>query len=299
MNRETVVPVQAGWLYLVLDILCVLILIALFIVGTSGLDGKGVGPEMGTRCMWMLVPFVFLVIFLSAGFFMLQPNEAAVLLLFGKYVGTVKQEGFCWTNPFYRKMKISLRLRNLNGERLKVNDHAGNPIEIAAVIVWRVRDTFAAFFEVNDYIGYVQTQSESALRHLSSAYPYDNWEDERSISLRANIDEVSVALEQELQTRLDKAGVEVLEARLSHLAYASEIAEAMLRRQQASAIIAARQKIVEGAVGMVHMALEMLKQEKVVDLDEERKAAMVSNLLVILCSENHAQPVVNAGTLYH
>ncbi len=299
MDRETVVRVQEGWLYLVLDLFCALILIALFITGASGLDGKGVGPEMGARCMWMLIPFVFLVVFLSAGFFMLQPNEAAVLLLFGRYVGTVKQEGFCWTNPFYRKMKISLRLRNLNGERLKVNDHAGNPIEIAAVIVWRVRDTFAAFFEVNDYIGYVQTQSESALRHLSSAYPYDNWEDERSISLRANIDEVSEALEQELQTRLDKAGVEVLEARLSHLAYASEIAEAMLRRQQASAIIAARQKIVEGAVGMVRMALDMLESEKVVDLDDERKAAMVSNLLVILCSENHAQPVVNAGTLYH
>jgi len=238
-------------------------------------------------------------ILISIGFFILQPNQAAVLLLFGRYVGTAKSEGFRWANPFYTKKKISLRLRNLNGDKLKVNDKAGNPIEIAAVVVWKVRDTFAACFEVDDYIDYVETQSESALRHLTSAYPYDSWDDEEKITLRGDIDEVSTALEKELQERLHKAGVEVLEARLSHLAYAPEIAEAMLRRQQASAIIAARQKIVEGAVGMVRMALEMLNAENVVALDDERKASMVSNLLVVLCGETNAQPVVNAGTLYH
>ena len=223
-----------------------------------------------------------------------------MLVLFGKYIGTVKKNGYWWVNPFANKRKISLRAHNLNTEKLKVNDHAGNPIEIAAVIVWRVRDTFAACFEVENYVEYVNLQSESALRHLASAYPYDSWEEEDSnaISLRGNIDVVSAALERELQDRLDKAGVEVVEARLSHLAYAPEIAGAMLQRQQASAIIAARQKIVEGAVGMVQMALEKLARDEVVELDPERRAHMVSNLLVVLCGEREAHPVINAGSLY-
>jgi len=230
----------------------------------------------------------------------LAPNQAGVLVLFGKYIGTVKKNGYWWVNPFANKRKISLRAHNLNTEKLKVNDHAGNPIEIAAVIVWRVRDTFAACFEVENYVEYVNLQSESALRHLASAYPYDSWEEEDSnaISLRGNIDVVSAALERELQDRLDKAGVEVVEARLSHLAYAPEIAGAMLQRQQASAIIAARQKIVEGAVGMVQMALEKLARDEVVELDPERRAHMVSNLLVVLCGEREAHPVINAGSLY-
>lgn len=223
-----------------------------------------------------------------------------MLVLFGKYIGTVKKNGYWWVNPFANKRKISLRAHNLNTEKLKVNDHAGNPIEIAAVIVWRVRDTFAACFEVENYVEYVNLQSESALRQLASAYPYDSWEEEDSnaISLRGNIDVVSAALERELQDRLDKAGVEVVEARLSHLAYAPEIAGAMLQRQQASAIIAARQKIVEGAVGMVQMALEKLARDEVVELDPERRAHMVSNLLMVLCGEREAHPVINAGSLY-
>jgi len=250
-------------------------------------------------CLIILGPFTLVAAFLTTlGFIVLPPNEASVLLLFGRYIGTIKSEGFWWANPFYTKRKISLRLRNLNGEKLKVNDNSGNPIEIAAVVVWKVEDTFAACFEVDDYNDYVTTQSESAIRHLASAYPYDSWEDEAAISLRAHIDEVSEALEKELQERLQKAGVRVLEARLSHLAYAPEIAEAMLKRQQASAIISARQKIVEGAVGMVRMALDLLSAEKVVDLDDERRATMVSNLLVVLCAETNVQPVVNTGTLY-
>ena len=240
-----------------------------------------------------------ILIVLWTGLLALQPNESAVLLLFGAYRGTARTDGLRWVNPFYRKMKISLRARNLNGEKLKVNDKAGNPIEIAAVVVWKVKDTFAACFEVEDYEDYVTTQSESAIRHLATAYPYDAWdEEEQTISLRGDIDTVSTDLERELQDRLCKAGVEVEEARLSHLAYAPEIAGAMLQRQQASAIIAARQKIVEGAVGMVQMALAQLREEQILDLDEERKANMVSNLLVVLCSEQNAQPVLNAGSLY-
>jgi len=298
MNREIEVQVKSGWPMLVLDIVLHLALIGLIVwavlhtVHHQALTWTGLGLFIGAG-----LDLIALVL-VSVGFFILQPNEAGVLLLFGKYVGTARREGFCWANPFYTKKKISLRLRNLNGAKVKVNDKAGNPIEIAAVVVWKVENTFAAFFEVDDYNSFVTIQSESAIRHLASSYPYDSWEDEHAVSLRGHIDEVSHSLERELQERLDKAGVRVLEARLSHLAYAPEIAEAMLRRQQATAIIAARQKIVEGAVGMVRMALEQLRAENVISLDEERKAAMVSNLLVVLCSESHVQPVVNAGTLY-
>jgi len=238
------------------------------------------------------------LLILWCGFFTLQPNTAAVLLLFGEYKGTARRPGFNWANPFYKKLRISLRARNLNSEKLKVNDQRGNPIEIAAVVVWRVHDTALAIFDVDDYTHYVQIQSESAIRHLASSYPYDATEDHQ-LSLRGSMDEVSKALQCELQERLGKAGVVVDEARLSHLAYAPEIAGAMLRRQQAEAVVAARTRIVEGAVGMVQMALAHLERDKIVELDGERKAAMVSNLLVVLCGDQSVHPVVNAGTLYN
>jgi regulator of protease activity HflC (stomatin/prohibitin superfamily) len=236
-------------------------------------------------------------VFSCCGHFTLQPNEGRVLILFGDYRGTVRESGFHWTNPLYTKRRISLRARNLNGEKLKVNDKRGNPIEIAAVVVWRVQDTFAACFDVENYEAYVHIQSESAVRHLASSYAYDHGE-EHELTLRSSVDEVCVALQKELQERGAKAGVVIDEARLTHLAYAPEIAGVMLRRQQAEAIIDARQKIVHGAVSMVKMALKDLAEQGVVQLDEERKATMVSNLLVVLCGEKDAQPIVNAGTLY-
>jgi len=232
-----------------------------------------------------------------AGLFMVHPNEAKVLQLFGKYVGTTHDPGLKWANPFYAKTAVSTRVRNFESSKLKVNDNRGSPIEIAAVVVWKVFDTAEALFEVDDYEEFVQIQSESALRNLSTTYPYEPHEGEGT-ALRSHPAEIAQALRQEIQDRLDTAGVTVIEARISHLAYASEIANAMLRRQQASAIIAARTQIVRGAVGMVEMALEELKQKSVVELDEERKAAMVSNLLVVLCGEEAATPVVNTGTLY-
>jgi regulator of protease activity HflC (stomatin/prohibitin superfamily) len=237
------------------------------------------------------------VVFVVVGFFIVQPNQAKILTLFGRYVGTERRNGMYWTNPLTVRKNVSLRIRNFNSERLKVNDQSGNPIEIAAVIVWRVVDTARAIFDVEDYAEFVAIQSETALRHLASQYPYDNYE-ERGMSLRGNADEVAEALGRELATRLRHAGVEVLEARLSHLAYSPEIAGAMLQRQQASAIIAARAQIVQGAVGMVQMALRELDDQNIVQLDEERKAQMVSNLLVVLTSERGTQPIVNAGSLY-
>ena len=231
------------------------------------------------------------------GFFTLQPNEARVLILFGDYRGTVRTSGWHWTNPLNNKFRISLRARNLEGEKLKVNDKRGNPIEIAAVVVWRVQDTAEAVFDVQHYEQYVKVQSESAVRHLASQYVYDHGE-ENEITLRSNWEEVAGALQKELQERGAKAGVVIDEARLTHLAYAPEVAGLMLRRQQAEAIIAARQKIVHGAVSMVQMALRELTEKEVVQLDEERKATMVSNLLVVLCGEHDAQPIINAGTLY-
>ena len=232
------------------------------------------------------------------GFFMVAPNEAQVLQLFGRYVGTAREPGLRWANPFYGKRKVSVRVRNFETPKLKVNDNHSNPIEIAAVVVWRVVDTAEAMFEVDDYKNYVGVQSESALRSLATGYPYDAHASSQQ-SLAGNTAEVSEKLKDEIQERLGKAGVEVIEARISHLAYAQEIAAAMLQRQQASAIVAARYKIVEGAVGMVEHALEMLSKGKIVELDDERKAAMVSNLLVVLCSDRHAQPVVNTGTLHN
>ena len=231
------------------------------------------------------------------GLFTVAPNEGQVLQLFGAYRGTAKDEGLRWANPFYTKKRISLRVRNFESARLKVNDTDGNPIEIAAIVVWKVVDTAEAVFEVDDYENYVKVQSEAAVRNLATHYPYDA-HIEGHLSLRGSTDEVAKRLRHEIQDRLAKAGVEVIEARISHLAYAPEIAAAMLRRQQAGAIIAARQKIVEGAVGMVEMALDLLSRSERVKLDEERKAAMVSNLLVVLCADREAQPVVNTGTLY-
>jgi len=231
------------------------------------------------------------------GFFVVNPNEGRVLQLFGAYKGTVPTPGLRWASPFYTKKQVSLRVRNFESAKLKVNDLDGNPVEIAAVVVWRVVDTAEAMFEVEDFENYVKVQTESAIRNLASRYPYDSHDDEK-VSLRGNTAAVAGELKREIQDRLAKAGVEVIEARISHLAYAPEIAAVMLRRQQAAAIIAARTRIVEGAVGMVDMALERLSKSNLVQLDEERKAAMVSNLLVVLCSDREAQPVVNTGTLY-
>lgn len=249
---------------------------------------------------WQTVAAVLANIFIAilwAGLFMVNPNQAKVLQLFGKYVGTVREPGLRWANPLYWKTRVSTRVRNFETGKLKVNDSRGSPIEIAAVVVWKVFDTAEAIFEVDDYEEFVHIQSESALRNLSTTYPYEPHEGE-AIALRSHPADIANALREEIQERLEEAGVSVIEARISHLAYAPEIAHAMLRRQQASAIIAARNQIVSGAVGMVQMALNKLTAEKIVDLDEERKAAMISNLLVVLCSEDSTQPVVNTGSLY-
>lgn len=242
---------------------------------------------------------IMLAVFILTGLIVLNPNESAVLVLFGQYQGTIKANGFFWVNPFYVKKKISLRARNLNRDPIKVNDKLGNPIMIGCVLVWRVRDTFKAAFEVDDYAHFVDIQSESATRKLAGHYAYDNFDDEQQeISLRAGGEEVHLALEHELAERLSMAGIEVLEARISYLAYASEIAGAMLRRQQATAVVAARTKIVEGAVSMVELALDHLSKKHIIELDEDKKASMVSNLMVVLCSDKDTTPVVNTGTLH-
>jgi hypothetical protein len=288
MGHEKQVDTSDGWRMIGRTIMAFLGAVALLVV-----FGFIESIIMLLGAIFLLLTFALLV----AGFFTVQPNESKVLTLFGAYVGTVRQSGLQWANPFFCKRKVSLRLHNLNGERLKVNDKRGNPIEIAAVVVWRVEDTFQASFDVENYDAYVHIQSESAVRHLASSYAYDHGE-EHEQTLRSSVDEVSGALQKELQERMAKAGVVVDEARLTHLAYAPEIAGVMLRRQQAEAIIDARQKIVHGAVSMVKMALHDLAEQEVVQLDEERKATMVSNLLVVLCGEKDAQPVINAGTLY-
>jgi regulator of protease activity HflC (stomatin/prohibitin superfamily) len=244
-----------------------------------------------------LLLVALLEIFLMVGVFIVNPNEAKVLQFFGDYVGTVKKPGLRWANPLYTKKKVSQRVRNFESGKLKVNDSDGNPIEIAAVVVWRVVDTAEAVFEVDDYNNYVMVQSESALRNLATSYAYDAHDDE-TMSLRGTTMAVADHLKREIQDRMNRAGVEVMEARISHLAYAPEIAHAMLQRQQAGAIIAARQRIVEGAVGMVEMALEMLSKREIVTLDDERRAAMVSNLLVVLCGDKSTQPIINTGTIY-
>lgn len=246
------------------------------------------------------VAAIILASIMMAGFIIINPNESCVLVLFGEYKGTVRSNGFFWVNPFFNKRKISLRARNLDSQPIKVNDKLGNPIMIGIVLVWRVSETFKAAFEVNDYESFVKIQSESAIRKLAGTYPYDNFDDEQAeISLRSGANEIHDELIKELSERLVIAGIEVIEARISNLSYASEIAGAMLQRQQATAIVAARTKIVEGAVGMVDLALNKLSAQNIIELDDERKAAMVTNLMVVLCSDKSASPVINAGTLHH
>jgi len=247
--------------------------------------------------LWVEIPLFIVTIICIIGFFVVQPNEARVLVLFGKYIGSVRVDGFHWANPFAVKKHVSLRIRNFNSEQIKVNDLHGNPIEIGAVVAWRVVDSARALFDVQNFEDFVAIQSETAIRGLASEYPYDAQDEERS-SLRGNPTEIAENLKKELHSRLSVAGVEVTESRISHLAYAQEIAQAMLRRQQAQAIIAARRKIVEGAVGMVDDALRLLSEHKIVELDEEKKATMVNNLMVALVSESQAQPIINTGTLY-
>ncbi len=312
---ERPASVLNGYLMLVVGV--VLSVTAVVILYYNSHNSPYVGLSVG---LLVIAAFMF------SGLFVVNPNEAKVIILFGSYVGSMRKNGFFWVNPFFVKKNLSLRAlmfitaplillvlprfikknlslraRNLSGEKLKVNDKIGNPIEIAAVIVWQVDDTFKAAFEVDDYEQYVIIQSEAAVRHLAQSYPYDSFEDEgreEGLTLRSSADQVNKLLEGELQERLNRAGVKVIEARLSHLAYAPEIAEAMLRRQQASAVVAARTRIVQGAVSMVEMALNQLSERHLVELDEERRASMVSNLLVVLCSESAASPVINTGTLY-
>ncbi|MDX5586349.1 MAG: SPFH domain-containing protein [Aureibaculum sp.] len=259
----------------------------------------GIASIIATEINWFVIA-IFFGILLVPGFIMVQPNNSRVLLLFGKYIGSVKKNGFYWVNPFYTKKKISLRASNFDSERLKVNDKLGNPIMISTILVWRVQDTYKAAFDVDNYENFVRVQTDAAVRKLASMYPYDNFADEghvEDITLRSSVNEVSETLEKEIDERLSIAGIEVLEARIGYLAYAQEIANAMLKRQQATAIVAARHKIVEGAVSMVEMAINQLGKKEIIELDEERKATMVSNLMVILCSDKDATPVVNAGTL--
>ena len=336
MSVERAAKTANGWAMLVLDI--VLYVAATAMIVFSFLEGEKSANDTTVPVWWMLITGCVVLaaaIVVSPGFFTLQPNEARVLILFGDYKGTSRETGFRWGNPFFAngsatsasgalaraaeqmaaaakkeksqnkprtlgRYKVSLRARTLTGDHLKVNDRRGNPVEIAAVVVWRVQDTAQAVFDVDDYEQYVAMQSESALRHVASSYAYDHGEDEEhdEITLRSNVLEVSAALKTELEERLAKAGVVVDEARLTHLAYAPEIAQAMLRRQQAEAILAARRKIVTGATSMVEMALRDLSEKHVVELDEERKAAMISNLMVVLCGESEVHPVVNTGTLY-
>jgi regulator of protease activity HflC (stomatin/prohibitin superfamily) len=289
MIREREYAAMSGWAALV--ILLVAAGVSLWQTVINIQDDNG-----GMVVFWLLA--AALAVFLLVGLFIVNPNEGKVLQLFGRYTGTAKTPGLRYANPLFTKKRISLRVRNFESARLKVNDLDGNPIEIAAVVVWKVVDTAEAVFEVDNYENYVHVQSESALRNMATSYPYDA-HDDTHLSLRGHTSAIADHLRKEIQDRLSRAGVEVIEARISHLAYSPEIAAAMLQRQQAGAIIAARSRIVEGAVGMVEMALEMLSAKQVVQLDEERKAAMVSNLLVVLCGERGTQAVVNAGTLHH
>ena len=290
MTHEKSHAAPSGLLVVLVLLAVLAVAVTLFIVDVAADSQVSFG---GLACI-LLVPVIGVLL---AGLFVVNPNEGRVLQFFGRYVGTARDQGLRWANPLYTKRRISLRVRNFETERSKVNDTDGNPIEMAAVVVWKVVDTAEATFEVDDYVNYVHVQSESAVRNLATRYPYDT-EEEGQISLRGNTEEIAGQLQTEIQGRLHKAGVEVLEARITHLAYAPEIASAMLQRQQAGAIIAARSRIVEGAVSMVEMALESLSSRQIIELDEERKAAMVSNLLVVLCGDKATQPVVNTGTLH-
>ncbi|WP_180963497.1 SPFH domain-containing protein [Raoultibacter massiliensis] len=318
MSEEKIVQGRSGWPMLALTLAVAALCVVAIVFGAMMLPPEEAPVTSGMQVLGIILLVVGIVVLcvgpllMLMGFYTIQPNQARVLILFGDYLGTVRDEGFHWANPFLsrsagttvseegkavpRSLKISLRARTYNGEHLKVNDKNGNPIEIADVVVWRVEDTAKAIFDVDDYTTYVHTQSETALRHVATTYAYDS--DTEAITLRSNIEEVSAALKEELSVRLEKAGVVIDDARLTHLAYAPEIAQAMLRRQQAEAVIAAREKIVQGAVSMVDMALTELAAKHVVDLDDERRAAMVSNLMVVLCGDSEAQPVLNTGTLY-
>jgi regulator of protease activity HflC (stomatin/prohibitin superfamily) len=283
MTKEKINSPVSGYIMVTV----VIILLALALWGLIGL-------RIGAFGLLML-----LTIALFPGFFFVNPNNSVVLVLFGEYKGTVKSNGFFWVNPFFIKKSISLRARNFDSDKIKVNDKVGNPIQIGVILVWQVKDTFRASFEVDNYETFVKLQTDSAVRRLTGLYPYDNFDTDSEVTLRSGNEEVNHALEDNLRNRLDMAGIAVIEARIGHLAYAPEIAGAMLRRQQASAVVAARFKIVEGAVSMVQMALEELSKKGIIDLDEERKAAMVSNLMVVLCGDKDATPIVNAGTLTH
>jgi regulator of protease activity HflC (stomatin/prohibitin superfamily) len=286
MKTENSFKASSGFGMLIMVLLMIAGGIACFITRTP------IGIAAG-----MLV--IVIAFFLMPGFIIVNPNESRVMIFFGEYKGTLRDNGFFWANPFFTKKVISLKAMNLNGHSIKVNDKLGNPIEIAAVIVWQVEDTAKASFEVNDFVQYIAIQSEAAVRHLAGTCPYDNLEHEDEVSLRSGGEKVNHMLESELTERMDRAGIKIIEARISHLAYAQEIAGAMLQRQQATAVVAARKQIVEGAVGMVEMALAKLSEKEIVHLDEERKAAMVSNLLVVLCGDKNVSPVVNTGTLYN
>ncbi|UCS93399.1 SPFH domain-containing protein [Echinicola marina] len=254
---------------------------------------------VGTGSFVLGIIFGIIFIFLLPGFFIVEPNKAMVLLLFGAYKGSVKSNGFFWVNPFMIKQKISMRVRNFENTPLKVNDKIGNPVMVGTIVVWKVEDTFKASFEVNDYENFVHLQADAAVRKMAGLYPYDNFEaEDAEVTLRSGVEDVNKSLEDEISERLQHAGIKVIEARISHLAYASEIASAMLQRQQASAIVAARRKIVDGAVGMVEMALDDLKEKEIIDFDLEKRATMVSNLMVVLCSDKSASPVLNVGTLH-
>lgn len=285
MIQEKDTSAQSGYMWLLIHAALLAVIIANIVF---------------THLVFVIIPLIAVFIITLPGYFIVNPNESKVLTLFGEYKGTIKRHGFFWANPFFTKKRISLRARNFDTDKIKVNDNLGNPIIISAVVVWKVQDTAKAAFHVDDYINYVHVQSDAALRTLAGKYPYDNFEDDEThdLTLRGGGEEVNNVLETELQERLAMAGIHVIEARINHLAYSEEIAGAMLQRQQATAIIAARHKIVEGAVSMVDMAIEHLEKGNTVKLDEERKATMVSNLMVVLCSDKNASPVVNTGSLY-
>ena len=282
MQHETEIKAISGYIMAAVAALTIIV----------GLVGAGAGASILT-----IIAAIFFI-FLLRGFFMVNPNGSCVMTLFGEYEGTMKKNGFYWTNPFYTREKISLRARNFDSERVKVNDKLGNPIMISVILVWKVEDTYKAAFDVDNYENFVKVQSDAAVRKLANAYPYDNFGEIDEITLVSGVDEVNDALEGRLSDRLRMAGIKVIEARIGYLAYSSEIASAMLRRQQATAIVAAREKIVEGAVSMVEMALEELSKKQIIEMDEEKKASMVSNLMVVLCSDKDATPVVNTGTLH-
>ena len=283
MSQEKIFKPVSGYLFLLVE----LVILAGSILGFF------------YEIIWLGIVLAVIFIFVLIGFTVINPNESCVMVLFGAYKGTVKTNGFFWVNPFFVRKKISLRARNFDSDTIKVNDKIGNPIKIGCVLVWKVEDTYKAAFEVDDYEHFVYVQSDAAIRKLAGIYPYDNFEDEDAeITLRSGGEEVNIELEKEIRERLDMAGIHVIEARINYIAYSEEIAGAMLRRQQATAVVAARFKIVEGAVSMVHMALDQLSEKDIVELDEERKAAMVSNLMVVLCGDKDATPVVNTGTLH-